>query len=68
MFNLNSIVNSLFSGNDRKKIDEFSKIAGDIDALEPEFEKKTQEDLLTHIEKIKANIKDGASIDEFILE
>ena len=68
MFNLNSIVNSLFSGNDKKKIGEFSKIAKDIDALEPVFEKKTQEDLITHIEKIKAEIKDGASIDEFILE
>ena len=30
MFNLNSIVNSLFSGNDKKKIGEFSKIAKDI--------------------------------------
>ena len=68
MFNLNSIVNSLFSGNDKKKIGEFSKIAKDIDALEPVFEKKTQEDLITHIEKIKAEIKDGASIDKFILE
>ena len=68
MFNLNSIVNSLFSGNDKKKIAEFSKIAIDIDALEPIFEKKTQEDLITHIEKIKSKIKDGASIDEFILE
>ena len=68
MFNLNSIVNSLFSGNDKKKIGEFSKIAIDIDALEPEFEKKTQEDLIAHIEKIKSKIKDGASIDQFILE
>ena len=68
MFNLNSIVNSLFSGNDKKKIGEFSRIAKDIDALEPEFEKKTQEDLIAHIEKIKSKIKDGASIDEFILE
>ena len=68
MFNLNSIVNSFFSGNDKKKIGEFSKIAKDIDALEPTFEKKTQEDLITHIENIKAKIKDGASIDKFILE
>ena len=68
MFNLNSIVNSFFSGNDKKKIGEFSKIAKDIDALEPVFERKTQEDLITHIETIKAEIKDGASIDEFILE
>ena len=52
MFNLNSIVNSFFSGNDKKKIGEFSKIAKDIDALEPVFEKKTQEDLITHFEKI----------------
>ena len=59
MFNLNSIVNSLFSGNDKKKIGEFSKIAKDIDKLELEFEKKTQQDLLTHIEEIKAKIKDG---------
>ena len=68
MFNLNSIVNSLFSGNDKKKIGEFSKIAKDIDALEPVFEKKTQEDLIANIKKIKSKIKDGASIDEFILE
>ena len=67
MFNLNSIVNSLFSGNDKKKIGEFSKIAKDIDSLEPEFEKKTQEDLIVYIEKIKAKIKNGARIDKFIL-
>ena len=59
MIKINSIINSIFSSNQKKKLAEFQRTVQLINDLEPEIEKYSQETLHKRISEIKTEIFEG---------
>ena len=68
MLKLNSIINSIFSSKEKKKLAEFQRTVQLINDIEPEIEKLSQEALHKRISEIKSEISSGKDIDDFLVE
>ena len=68
MLKLNTIINSFFSGSEKKKIAEFQDTTKLINELEPEIERLSQDAILERISEIKSEISNGKNIDDYLVE
>ena len=68
MLKFNTLLNSIFSRSEKKKLAEYQKTVQLINALEPQIEKNSQEMLHKRISEIKSEISAGKNIDEFLIE
>ena len=68
MLKFNTLLNSIFSRSEKKKLAEYEKTVQLINALEPQIEKNSQEMLHKRISEIKSEISAGKNIDEFLIE
>ena len=68
MLKFNTLLNSIFSRREKKKLAEYQKTIQLINALEPQIEKNSQEMLHKRISEIKSEISAGKNIDEFLIE
>ena len=68
MLKFNTLLNSIFSRSEKKKLAEYQKTVQLINALEPQIEKNSQEMLHKRISEIKSEISAGKNVDEFLIE
>ncbi len=68
MFKINSFINSIFSGNDKKKFAKFNKYVNEINSLESKYEILSQDELLNCINDLKVKIKNGKKLNECLVE
>ena len=64
MFKLNSILNSIFSGNDKKKLAEYQRIVKIINDLEPDIETLSQDEMLHRVSTMKSELALGKNIND----
>ena len=68
MFKINSFINSIFSGNDKKKFAKFNQYVNEINSLESKYEILSQDELLNCINDLKVKIKNGKKLNECLVE
>ena len=68
MFKINSFINSIFSGNDKKKFAKFNQYVNEINSLESKYEILSQDELLNCINDLKVKIKNGKKLSECLVE
>ena len=68
MFKINSFINSIFSGNDKKKFAKFNQYVNEINSLESKYEILSQDELLNCINDLKVKIKSGKKLNECLVE
>ena len=68
MFKINSFINSIFSGNDKKKFAKFNQYVNEINSLESKYEILSQDELLNCINDLKLKIKNGKKLNECLVE
>ena len=68
MFKINSFINSIFSGNDKKKFAKFNQYVNEINSLESKYEILNQDELLNCINDLKVKIKNGKKLNECLVE
>ena len=68
MFKINSFINSIFSGNDKKKFAKFNQYVNEINSLESKYENLSQDELLNCINDLKVKIKNGKKLNECLVE
>ena len=68
MFKINSFINSIFSGNDKKKFAKFNQYVNEINSLESKYEILSQDELLNCINDLKVKIKNGKQLNECLVE
>ena len=68
MSKINSLLNTIFGSNEKKKLSEFQRLTGLINNLEMEIEKLSQAEMLDRIADMKSKISSGQKIDDFIVE
>ena len=68
MFKINSFINSIFSGNDKKKFAKFNQYVNEINSLESKYEILSQDELLSCINDLKVKIKNGKKLNECLVE
>ena len=68
MFKINSFINSIFSGNDKKKFAKFNQYVNEINSLESKYEILSQDGLLNCINDLKVKIKNGKKLNECLVE
>ena len=68
MFKINSFINSIFSGNDKKKFAKFNQYVNEINSLESKYEILSQDELLNYINDLKVKIKNGKKLNECLVE
>ena len=68
MFKINSFINSIFSGNDKKKFAKFNQYVNEINNLESKYEIMSQDELLNCINDLKVKIKNGKKLNECLVE
>ncbi len=64
MFKLSSILNSIFSGNDKKKLAEYKRIVKIINDLEPDIETLSQDEMLNRVSTMKSELALGKNIND----
>ncbi|MDC3154790.1 preprotein translocase subunit SecA [Pelagibacteraceae bacterium] len=68
MFKINSFINSIFSGNDKKKFAKFNQYVNEINSLESKYEILSQDEILNCINDLKVKIKSGKILNECLVE
>ena len=68
MFKINSFINSIFSGNDKKKFAKFNQYVNEINSLESKYEILSQDELLNCINDLNVKIKNGKKLNECLVE
>ena len=68
MFKINSFINSIFSGNDKKKFAKFNQYVNEINSLESKYEILSQDELLNCINDLRVKIKNGKQLNECLVE
>ena len=68
MFKINSFINSIFSGNDKKKFAKFNQYVNEINSLESKYEILSQDELLNCINDLRVKIKNGKKLNECLVE
>src|SRR5690625_216519 len=58
----------IFGDGNKKQLNQLGKIADQIDALEPEYEKLSDEDLQQKTTEFKQRYENGESIDDMLVE
>ncbi len=66
MFKLSSILNSIFSGNDKKKLAEYKRIVKIINDLETDIETLNQDEMLDKVSSMKSELALGKNINDFL--
>ncbi len=62
------LLTALFGDPNEKEIKRLSKIADQIEALEPEMEKKTDEELRAYTDIFKERLQNGETLDDILVE
>src|SRR5690625_3409123 len=62
------LLKRIFGDGNKKQLNQLEKIADQIDALEPEYEKQSDEDLKQKTAAFKQRHEDGESIDDMLVE
>ncbi len=62
------LLKAIFGDQNEKELKKLSKIADEIDALEPEMQKKTDEELRAYTDKFKERLKNGETLDDILVE
>ena len=67
MANLSSFLGSIFVSYNKNKLKEFQLIVTKINEIEPQYEGKTQAELIQFTENLKSDFKNGSSLNELLI-
>jgi len=67
MANLSSFLGSIFGSYNKNKLKEFQLIVAKINEIEPQYEGKTQAELIQFTENLKSDFKNGSSLNELLI-
>ena len=67
MANLSSFLGSIFGSYNKNKLKEFQLIVTKINEIEPQYEGKTQAELIQFTENLKSDFKNGSSLNELLI-